>query len=197
MHDRARPKPAAGAGPVPGVRAAARGAGPFSPRPSSPRPPAQRRSRRVQPSHSRFGDPRMRNMHCPPLRLRFALAHSPWGAPASATRNPKTPHRPPAPRPGASRSRGGPAPPRLPGFPLPSPQARRRPGAAGAAMSTEAAPPPAWPELNAPERRVLGVLVEKMKTTPDVYPLSVNSLVTGCNQKSNRDPVLTLTDLDV
>src|SRR5262245_56703631 len=64
-------------------------------------------------------------------------------------------------------------------------------------MSNEAAPPPAWPELNAPERRVLGVLVEKMKTTPDVYPLSVNSLVTGSNQKSNRDPVLNLTDLDV
>jgi hypothetical protein len=47
------------------------------------------------------------------------------------------------------------------------------------------------------ERRILGVLVEKAKTTPDVYPLSVNSLVTGCNQKSNRDPVLTLTDLEI
>jgi uncharacterized protein YceH (UPF0502 family) len=47
------------------------------------------------------------------------------------------------------------------------------------------------------ERRVLGVLVEKAKTTPDVYPLSMNSLVTGCNQKSNRDPVLDLSDLDV
>jgi uncharacterized protein YceH (UPF0502 family) len=43
---------------------------------------------------------------------------------------------------------------------------------------------------------VLGVLVEKAKTTPDVYPLSVNALVTGCNQKSNRDPVLSLTDLE-
>jgi uncharacterized protein YceH (UPF0502 family) len=47
------------------------------------------------------------------------------------------------------------------------------------------------------ERRILGVLVEKAKTTPDVYPLSVNALVTGCNQKSNRDPVLTMTDLEV
>jgi uncharacterized protein YceH (UPF0502 family) len=47
------------------------------------------------------------------------------------------------------------------------------------------------------ERRVLGVLVEKAKTTPDVYPLSLNSLLTGSNQKSNRDPVLELSDLDV
>jgi uncharacterized protein YceH (UPF0502 family) len=51
--------------------------------------------------------------------------------------------------------------------------------------------------LDPNERRVLGVLVEKAKTTPDVYPLSVNSLLTGCNQKSNRDPVLNLTDEDV
>src|SRR5438552_7443605 len=57
--------------------------------------------------------------------------------------------------------------------------------------------PAAWPVLSARERRVLGVLVEKAKTTPDVYPLSVNSLVTGCNQKSNRDPLLDLTDVDV
>jgi uncharacterized protein YceH (UPF0502 family) len=47
------------------------------------------------------------------------------------------------------------------------------------------------------ERRVLGVMVEKQKTTPDAYPLSLNALVTGCNQKSNREPVLELTDLDV
>src|SRR5262249_35216969 len=69
--------------------------------------------------------------------------------------------------------------------------------AAGTVMASDAPAPSAWPELNVPERRILGVLVEKMKTTPDVYPLSVNSLVTGCNQKSNRDPVLNLTDLDV
>ena len=55
----------------------------------------------------------------------------------------------------------------------------------------------AWPALGINKRRVLGVLVEKAKTTPDVYPLSLNSLVTGCNQKSNRDPVLDLTELDV
>jgi uncharacterized protein YceH (UPF0502 family) len=47
------------------------------------------------------------------------------------------------------------------------------------------------------ERRVLGVLVEKAKTTPEVYPLTVNALVTGCNQKSNREPVMHLADGDV
>ena len=46
-------------------------------------------------------------------------------------------------------------------------------------------------------RRLLGVLVEKAKTTPDAYPLSVNALVVGSNQKSNRDPLLNLTDEDV
>jgi uncharacterized protein YceH (UPF0502 family) len=55
----------------------------------------------------------------------------------------------------------------------------------------------ALPALSAIERRVLGVLVEKAKTTPDVYPLSLNSIVTGSNQKSNRDPLLNLTDLEV
>ncbi len=46
-----------------------------------------------------------------------------------------------------------------------------------------------WVPLSARERRVLGVLVEKQKTTPEYYPLSVAALVSGCNQKSNRDPV--------
>jgi uncharacterized protein YceH (UPF0502 family) len=57
--------------------------------------------------------------------------------------------------------------------------------------------PPPLPVLSVVERRVLGVLVEKAKTTPDAYPLSINALVTGCNQKSNRDPVMNLSDLDV
>lgn len=57
--------------------------------------------------------------------------------------------------------------------------------------------PPSWPVLSMNERRVLGVLVEKAKTTPEVYPLTVNALVTGCNQKSNRDPVMNLSDADV
>jgi uncharacterized protein len=57
--------------------------------------------------------------------------------------------------------------------------------------------PPTWPILNINERRVLGVLVEKAKTTPDAYPLTLNALTTGSNQKSNRDPILDLNDLDV
>lgn len=40
------------------------------------------------------------------------------------------------------------------------------------------------------ETRVLGVLIEKELSTPDYYPLTLNSLTTGCNQKSNRDPVV-------
>jgi uncharacterized protein YceH (UPF0502 family) len=60
-----------------------------------------------------------------------------------------------------------------------------------------AATPESWPVLDLHERRVLGVLIEKAKTTPDAYPLSLNALVTGCNQKSNRDPVLNLSDADV
>ena len=47
------------------------------------------------------------------------------------------------------------------------------------------------------QRRVLGVLIEKAKTTPAGYPMSVNSIVTGCNQKNNRDPLTTLDDADV
>lgn len=47
----------------------------------------------------------------------------------------------------------------------------------------------AWVPLTARERRVVGVLVEKQKTTPDNYPMTLNGLATGCNQKSNRDPI--------
>lgn len=43
--------------------------------------------------------------------------------------------------------------------------------------------------LQKAEARVLGVLIEKSLTTPDGYPLSLNALVNGCNQKSNRDPI--------
>src|SRR2546421_479771 len=56
------------------------------------------------------------------------------------------------------------------------------------------APANDWPALSQNERRVLGVLIEKAKTTPDAYPMSINSLVTGSNQKSNRDPLLQLND---
>ena len=47
------------------------------------------------------------------------------------------------------------------------------------------------------EARVLGVLVEKQATVPDTYPLSLNSLVAGCNQKTARDPVLAATEAEV
>ena len=47
-------------------------------------------------------------------------------------------------------------------------------------------------ELTPLEARVIGCLLEKEVTTPDQYPLSLNALVTACNQKSNRDPVLAL-----
>lgn len=46
--------------------------------------------------------------------------------------------------------------------------------------------------LSAAEVRVLGSLVEKEATTPDTYPLTLNALLTACNQKSNREPVLSL-----
>ena len=48
--------------------------------------------------------------------------------------------------------------------------------------------------LNAVEARVLGCLIEKQITTPDLYPLTLNSLTLACNQKSNRDPVLELEE---
>jgi uncharacterized protein len=52
-----------------------------------------------------------------------------------------------------------------------------------------AASGPSWVPLAPRERRVLGVMVEKAKTTPEYYPMTLAALVTGCNQKSNRDPV--------
>ena len=47
------------------------------------------------------------------------------------------------------------------------------------------------------EARVLGVLIEKHATVPDTYPLSLNTLVAGCNQKTARDPVINASDGDV
>lgn len=55
--------------------------------------------------------------------------------------------------------------------------------------ANEAAPAPRWKPLSAIQRRILGVLVEKAKTTPENYPLSLNALRTGANQKSNRSPL--------
>ena len=53
------------------------------------------------------------------------------------------------------------------------------------------------PLLSLLETRVLGVLVKKERTVPDSYPLTLNSLVSGCNQKNNRDPLLAATDEEV
>ncbi len=80
----------------------------------------------------------------------------------------------------------------------PSPQPQPAPNASATAP-TPAAPGPSWDPLSPIERRILGVLVEKQKTskTADSYPLSLNALVTGCNQKSNRDPVLELDEVEV
>jgi uncharacterized protein YceH (UPF0502 family) len=47
------------------------------------------------------------------------------------------------------------------------------------------------------EVRVLGVLIEKQITTPEYYPLTLNSLTAACNQKNNRNPVMSLTESDV
>jgi hypothetical protein len=47
-----------------------------------------------------------------------------------------------------------------------------------------------WQPLSARERRVLGVLIEKAKTTPSGYPMTVNAIRTGANQKSNRHPLM-------
>ncbi|MDD2924898.1 YceH family protein, partial [Rhodoferax sp.] len=47
------------------------------------------------------------------------------------------------------------------------------------------------------EARVLGTLMEKARTVPDSYPLSLNALTLGCNQKSSRDPVMNLSEAEV
>ncbi len=57
---------------------------------------------------------------------------------------------------------------------------------------------PATPLTLTPiEARVLGTLMEKARTVPDSYPLSLNSLVLGCNQKTTREPVMNLTEAEV
>ncbi|EOG8082569.1 YceH family protein [Citrobacter sp. CK184] len=52
-------------------------------------------------------------------------------------------------------------------------------------------------ELTATEARVIGCLLEKQVTTPEQYPLSVNGVVTACNQKTNREPVMNLSEHEV
>lgn len=52
-------------------------------------------------------------------------------------------------------------------------------------------------QLTPLQARIIGVLLEKESTTPDQYPLSLNGLTLGCNQKSNREPVMNLSEQDV
>jgi len=51
--------------------------------------------------------------------------------------------------------------------------------------------------LSAEQCRIIGVMLEKETTTPEQYPLSLNGITTGCNQKSNREPVMSLIEGDV
>jgi uncharacterized protein YceH (UPF0502 family) len=53
------------------------------------------------------------------------------------------------------------------------------------------------PTLSPVEARVLGTLVEKQRTTPDQYPLTLNALTMGCNQKTSRAPVMELSETEV
>ena len=53
------------------------------------------------------------------------------------------------------------------------------------------------PVLTLAETRVLGTLVEKQRTVPDTYPLSLNALAAGCNQKTSRNPVLELSEAEI
>jgi len=55
----------------------------------------------------------------------------------------------------------------------------------------------AIPALSLLETRVLGTLAEKQRTVPDSYPLTLNALVSGCNQKTSRDPVMDATEAEV
>jgi uncharacterized protein len=54
-----------------------------------------------------------------------------------------------------------------------------------------------FPVLSPLEARVLGVLIEKERSVPDTYPMSVNALVAGCNQKTSRAPIMSVTEADV
>ncbi|MEK6249358.1 MAG: YceH family protein [Planctomycetales bacterium] len=62
---------------------------------------------------------------------------------------------------------------------------------------TSNSPDVKWQPLSARDRRVAGVLVEKAKTTPSAYPMTLNAIRTACNQKSNRFPVMELQSDEV
>lgn len=63
--------------------------------------------------------------------------------------------------------------------------------------AASSSPAPTLQPLTYPEVRVLGCLLEKEKTTPEYYPLTLNALVAACNQTTNREPVLTLDEATV
>jgi hypothetical protein len=71
------------------------------------------------------------------------------------------------------------------------------PATLAASSAPASTTPHRWQPLAAIDRRVAGVLVEKAKTTPDVYPMTINALVAGCNQKSNRYPQMQVEPEDV
>lgn len=56
---------------------------------------------------------------------------------------------------------------------------------------------PRLPLLSLLETRILGVLCEKQRTVPDTYPLSLNALVAGCNQKTSRHPIIEVSEAEV
>jgi hypothetical protein len=60
-------------------------------------------------------------------------------------------------------------------------------------MTSETTTAPIDVPLTAAEARVLGCLIEKQATTPEVYPLTLNALVLACNQKTSREPLMNLT----
>ena len=64
-------------------------------------------------------------------------------------------------------------------------------------MNETATPVSPFPVLDAVEARVLGALVEKEATTPEQYPMTENSMVLACNQKTSRDPIMNLSVGDV
>jgi uncharacterized protein YceH (UPF0502 family) len=64
--------------------------------------------------------------------------------------------------------------------------------ASATSAGDQESPRPRWTAVPAIERRILGVLVEKAKTVPESYPMTLNGIVTGCNQKNNRYPLMQL-----
>ena len=64
-------------------------------------------------------------------------------------------------------------------------------------MTLSTSSQPLSPTLSPIEARVLGTLMEKARTVPDSYPLTLNSLLLGCNQKTSREPFMELLESDV